>query len=415
MIKRLRKKFIIVTTCSVLAVLVLIVGIINIVNYANVVRNSDQIVMLLKDGGGTFSGGNGKPEENIHPPEGDFNHNPQRPMSPETPFETRYFTVVLDESGSVKTVNTDKIVSVNQTQAADYAVKLYHKNKQTGFYDNYRYGTKTVGENDTMYIFVDCTRELTSFKTFMLISFAVGLAAFIAVFLLVFFLSGKVMKPIAESYAKQKRFITDASHEIKTPLTVISADTEVLEMQGTSNEWTESIKDQVKRLTSLTEKLVFLARMDEESQTLKATDFSLSDAVEETVKPFYAVAATKGLTLVGNIQKNVSYCGDETLLRQLVSLLIDNALKYSDENGQVKVLLKKTVNKIQLAVSNPAKDLHGDLSILFERFYRNDKSRNLETGGHGIGLSVAKAIVEAHKGKISACGENGTVVFTVTL
>lgn len=415
MIKRLRKKFIILTTCSVLAVLVLIVGIINIVNYANVVKNSDQIVMMLKDGGGTFGGDNGNPKENIEPPDGDFNHKPQRPMSPETPFETRYFTVVLEENGNVLNVNTDKIASVNRTQAADYAVSLQNKNKHTGFYENYRYGTRIIGESDTMYIFVDCTKELTSFKTFMLVSFAVGVSAFVAVFLLVFFLSGKVMKPIAESYAKQKRFITDASHEIKTPLTVIGADAEVLEMQGTVNEWTESIKEQVKRLTSLTEKLVFLARMDEENQRLTATDFSLSDAVEETIKPFFAVAATKGLTLDGDIQKNISYCGDEALLRQLVSLLVDNALKYSDANGRVGVRLKTTGGKIQLDVSNLAKELNGDLSILFERFYRNDKSRNSETGGHGIGLSVAKAIVEAHKGKITARGENETVVFTVTL
>ncbi len=415
MIKRLRKKFIIVTTCSVLAVLVLIVGIINIVNYANVIKNADQIVTLLKDGGGMFGGDNGNPGENVEPPDGDFNNKPQRPMSPETPFETRYFTVELDNNGEIRFVNTDRIAAVDQTQAADYARSLYKKNKTSGFYGNYRYGTKTVGESDTMYIFVDCTRELSNFKNFLLVSIAVGISAFVAVFLLVFFLSGKVMKPIAESYAKQKRFITDASHEIKTPLTVIGANTEVLEMQGVENEWTIGIREQVKRLTSLTEKLVFLARMDEESQTLKATDFSLSDAVEETVKPFCAVAVSKGMMLESDIQKNVSYCGDESMIRQLISMLVDNALKYSDENGQVRVQLKTTGSKIQFAVSNPAKELNGDLNILFERFYRNDKSRNSETGGHGIGLSVAKAIVEAHKGKITAHGENGTVVFTATL
>lgn len=411
MIKRLRKKFIIVTTCSVLAVLVLTVGIINIVNYANVVKNADQIVTLLKDGGGTFDGGLMQP---VAPPDEDFDNRPLRPVSPETPFETRYFTVVLDSGGEVQAVNTDHVVSVDQTQAADRARAIFNKKKRAGFIGNYRYGAKSVGESDTMYVFVDCTKELTSFKTFMLVSFAVGLSAFVAVFLLVFFLSGKVMKPIAESYAKQKRFITDASHEIKTPLTVIGADAEILEMQGTANEWTESIKDQVKRLTSLTEKLVFLARMDEENQALKTTDFSLSDAVEETVKLFYAIAVTKGLTLESEIQKNVSYCGDETLIRQLVSLLTDNALKYSD-GGRVRVRLKTAGNKIQLVVSNFANELNGDLGILFERFYRNDRSRNSETGGHGIGLSVAKAIVEAHKGKIAARGENGTVSFTVTL
>lgn len=415
MIKRLRKKFILITTFSVLAVLVLIVGVINIINYANVVKNADQIVLLLKDGGGTFGDYNGGMGDNGELPDGDFGVKPLRPLSPETPFETRYFTIVLDAEGTVTAVNTDKIVSVNQTQAAEYAVSLYRKNKHTGFYGNYRYGTVSAVGNDTMYIFVDCTKELTSFKNFLLVSIAVGLSAFVAVFLLVFFLSGKVMKPISESYAKQKRFITDASHEIKTPLTVIGANTEVLEMQGTANEWTEGIKEQVKRLTSLTEKLVFLARMDEENQTIKATDFSLSDAVDETVKPFCAVAVSKGLTLDCDIQKNISYCGDETLIRQLVSLLVDNALKYSDENGNILVQLRTAGGKIWLTVTNPAKELNGDLSVLFERFYRNDKSRNSATGGHGIGLSVAKAIAEAHKGKITAHEKNGTVIFAVTL
>ena len=408
MIKKLRKKFIIVTTCSVLAVLILIVGIINIVNYVNVVKNADHIVELLQAGGGTFGGENDRFD-------GDFKFKPQRPISPETPFETRYFTVLLDENSKVINVNIDKVASVDRVQAVEYAVALHRKSKEKGFYGNYRYGTITVDGTDTMYIFVDCMKELNSFKNFLWVSFAVGVSAFIGVFVLVFFLSGKVMKPVAESYQKQKRFITDASHELKTPLTVIGANAEVLEMQGTANEWTESIKEQVKRLTSLTEKMVFLARMDEESGTLKVTDFSLSDAVEETVKPFCTVAVSKGLTLRSEIQKNLSYCGDETLIRQLVSLLVDNALKYSDENGNVSVRLQSFGGKIRLTVANPAKELNGDLNILFERFYRNDKSRNSETGGHGIGLSVAEAIVTAHKGKITAHGANGTVVFTVTL
>ncbi len=415
MIKRLRKKFIIVTMCSVLAVLVLIVGIINIVNYANVVKNADRIVTLLEEGGGTF--GDDANMSGDGPPDAGFDDRPPKPspMSPETPFETRYFTVVIGDTGEIKSVNTDRIAAVDQTQAADYALSLYRENKTSGFYDNYRYGKTETADGSTMYIFVDCTRELNNFENFLLVSIAVGVSAFVAVFILVFFLSGRIIKPVAESYAKQKRFITDASHEIKTPLTVISANTEVLEMQGVENEWTIGIKEQVKRLTSLTEKLVFLARMDEESQTLKATDFSLSDAVDETVKPFCAVAVSKGLTLERDIQKNVSYCGDESMIRQLVSLLVDNALKYSDENGDIFVRLKTVGGKLQLTVTNPAKDLSGDLSILFERFYRNDKSRNSETGGHGIGLSVVKAIVDAHKGKITAHAENGTVAFTVTL
>ena len=401
---------------SVLAVLVLIVGIINIVNYVNVINGADNIVSLLKDSGGKFEiddeghGENGEGDGNEPPREDDGR--PHGPMSPETPFETRYFTVEFDVDGDIRFVNTDRIAAIDITQAVNYAVSLYMENKTSGFCDNYRYGVSNT-PNGTMYIFVDCTRELNNFKTFLLISIIVGISAFIVLFILVFFLSGKVMKPVAESYDKQKRFITDASHEIKTPLTVIGANIEVLEMQGVQNKWTDSVKEQVKRLTSLTEKLVFLARMDEESQSVKVTDFSISDAVEETVKPFSAVAVSNGLSIDCDVQKNITFSGDESMIRQLVSILVDNAIKYCDERGKVSVTLKNIGGKIRLSVSNPAQDLNGDLNLLFERFYRADKSRNSTTGGHGIGLSVAKAIVAAHKGKITAKGENGIAIFTV--
>lgn len=411
MIKRLRRKFIIVAMCSVFAVLVLIIGLINTVNYVRVVQNAESIVSLLKAGGGQFGIGEGG--KDIFDRDSGFNH--QKPMSPETPFETRFFTVVLDAGGTARLINTDRIVAVSAEEAAGYAESLYKKQKTSGFYGRYRYGTLSTGTSETMYIFVDCTKDLASFQNILLVSIGVGAAALFLVFVLVFLLSGKVMKPIAESYEKQKRFITDASHEIKTPLTIIGADAAVLEMQGTENEWTESIKEQVKRLTSLTEKLVFLARMDEEGGALNATDFSISDAAEETVKSFCAPAISKGLQIESDIQKNVTYCGDENLIRQLIALLLDNALKYSDESGIIAVRMKCAGGKIRLNVTNPSAGLNGDLDVLFERFYRGDKSRNSSAGGHGIGLSVAKTIVAAHKGRISARGENGTVTFTVVL
>lgn len=444
MIKRLRKKFIVVTMCSVLAVLFLIVAVINIINYVNIVEDVDSVVAILEKGGGSFAtddfgggfngeiGGNPNEEmdgdiiggvieednganNGVLPPPNNKNDFQHDHMSPETPFETRFFTVIMDSSGSVKTVNTNSIAAINQQQATEYASSLYNDGKTKGFYDNYRYSVISTVDGDIMYIFVDCNKELSNFRSFLFASIIVGFLALIAVFVLVFFLSGKITKPVAESYAKQKRFITDASHEIKTPLTVIGANVEILEMKGVENECLDEIKGQVKRLTSLTEKLVFLARMDEESQALTSTDFSLSDAVEESVKPFYAVAESKEMSLNCDIQRNVSYCGDEVMIRQLISLLLDNALKYSDDKGNIEVLLKTVGGKIQFIVSNPSKDLSGDLSVLFERFYRTDASRNSETGGHGIGLSIVNAIVTAHKGNITARAENGRAIFTVSL
>lgn len=408
MIKKLRLKFIIIAMCSVFAVLAIIIGTINIVNYTNVEKNANHLVNLLKDGGGGF-GGNFEDDK-------DFTERPQMPMSPETPFETRFFTVEFNNEGQVVSVNVDRIAAVDEAKAKEYAENLHKKSRTSGFVGNYRYGVTTTRFGGKMYIFVDCTKELSGFYNFLWVSLAVSAGGLALVFVLVFLLSGKILKPVAESYKKQKQFITDASHEIKTPLTIIGANADVLEMQGGENEWTESIKTQVKRLTALTDKLVFLARMDEESQTLKMTEFSISDTVEETAKSFEAVAQSRGNPLILEIQPNVSYSGDEGMIRQLVNLLVDNALKYSDEGTDITVKLKSIGTKTQLTVQNSNSTIsENDMNVLFERFYRSDTSRNSQTGGHGVGLSVAHAIVTAHKGKIKAERESGIVTFTVIL
>lgn len=396
MIKRLRKKFIAVAMCSVFAVLTLVFGIINTVNYIKITHDADEIVAIIKEGGGKFD------------------YVPHRPISPETPFKTRFFTVTMFNSGGwVQVVNIDKIASIDANKAATIAKNLYDKKFYSGFYGDYKYDT-VLTNTTTMYIFVDISNELGYFRSFLLVSVLVGLVTFILIFALLAILSGRVTKPIAESYEKQKQFITDASHEIKTPLTIIGANAEVLEMQGVQNEWTESIKEQVKRLSSLTEKLVFLSKMEEENNNLNSTDFSLSDAVEETIKPFYSITISKGLKIESNIQKNITYCGDEKLIRQLVSILLDNALKYSDDNGIITVELKHVDNKTQLLITNPANKLaDGNQNVLFERFYRGDKSRNSADGGHGIGLSIANAIVLAHKSKISAYKKDGQITFSI--
>lgn len=397
MIKNLRRKFIAVAMCSVFAVLSAVMCIVNIISYANVVNNADSLMLMLKEGGGSFGVG-------LH----------GKPISPETPYETRYYTVLLGFEGEALAVNVDSIAAIDAQEAATFAQELYKKGKTLGFYGNYRYsGTET--KTGIMYIFVDCTRELTSFRIFLWNSIAVSGGSLLLVFILLLIFSGKVMKPVAESYAKQKRFITDASHEIKTPLTIIGADTDVIEMKDGASEWTQDIKEQVSRLTSLTEKLVFLARMDEEGRTLNSTTFCISDAVEEAVQPFRAVSLSRGIELNAKVQPNITYCGDESMIRQMLCLLVDNALKYTD-GDEVDVLLESSGNKILLTVKNQASYMQSrNLDLLFERFYRNDSSRSSETGGHGIGLSVVQTIVAAHKGKITAFKDGNIISFAVTL
>lgn len=407
MIKALRRRFIAVTMCSVVVVLFLIMGTINLVNYYDINKNADELLQVLVENNGSFP----KPED---PPHG--KKPPSRTMSPEAPFETRYFTVVLREDQAIVSVNTGRIAAISTQTAAEYAVELYTAGKTNGFLDHYKYRSISL-DGDVMYLFLDCGRELSTFYSFLLISCLVALFGILSVFVLVVVFSKLAIKPVVQSYEKQKQFITDAGHEIKTPLTIIDAGTEVLEMEIGENEWTRSIKNQVKRLNALTEKLVFLARMEEESKLLQMTDFSLSDAIFETAQTFETVVAAQGKTLELEIEKQSSYYGEEDSIRQLLSLLLDNALKYSQENGKILLRFKTIGKSKEITVTNPVAKIElGKLDILFERFYRPDSSRNSQTGGYGIGLSVAKSIVDAHKGRISARSDDGrSIVFTVVL
>lgn len=522
MLKKLRRKFIAIAMLSVSIVLIAIVGTINIANYISTNEALDARLKLIAGNGGTFPDlleqknmgveSNKKNDENtntgtesantdtfdntadestnkriptlkeppsgrtdVQPPEdmnqadlneNDINENDlkRHGISPESQFDTRYFTVTINSKGDVENIDTSKIASVSSENAAQYAKKLWKSGKKgdgkNGFSESFKY--LTVGEGgSTMYIFLSCQRELSTIRTYVLASIGISVFGLAVVFVMIYFFSGKILKPVSESYEKQKRFITDASHEIKTPLTIIDANTEVIEMMEGENEWTSSTRKQVARLTSLTEKLVFLSRMDEEATKLEMLEFSLSDAILDTAEPFKAVAGTKGKKLTIDVTDKILYTGDEKTIRQLISILLDNAIKYSGcssasrEKGNInkKNLNKTNFNKTYLnkttqtqndcvTTINPAPEIEislkssgknriitvwntvdetanikkGRQDMLFERFYRTDASHNSKTGGFGIGLSAAYAIVKAHKGKIIAESKDGrSIKFTIVL
>lgn len=448
MIKKLQYKFIALSMCSMVMVLVLLIGSINISNYLHINETLNARLDILAENNGHFpdnipndtrknvTGNNSisqplqKPDS-IQPsskPDGtqsenilSQDHRVHPAISQEAPFDTRYFTVKLADDGSVLSTDTGKIAAISDEDAALYAQALFENGKHSGYQGHYKYRSVSVtddsGTVSSLYIFLDCERELNSFHSFLTASIFMSCLGLLLVFILVVLFSKKMVKPVAESYKKQKRFITDASHEIKTPLTIIDANTEALEMENGENEWTRSTRKQIKRLASLTEKLVFLSRMDEESNTLTMVNFSLSDAVLDTAQPFEAVALSKNKKLILDIRDDIFLNGDEGSIRQLVSLLLDNAMKYSSDNSTIKMTLKADRKNKILTLENEADGLTaGNYDILFERFYRLDDSRNSSTGGYGIGLSVAQAIVLAHKGKISARSDNGkTILFTIIL
>ena len=413
MIKKLRTKFIAAAMSALLIVLTAIVGAVNVVNYCNIVDDADATLTLLKKNEGKFPVQKGK-KDGYAMPHGKSGKT--RVMSPELPYESRFFSVIVDSSNAVISSDTENIAAVDENDAVQMARNVIEKNKKSGFEGNYRY---IVGNrNDkTQVIFLDCTGDLSTFRTFLFTSCGISAAGLAAVFVLMLLFSNYIIKPVSESYEKQKRFITDAGHEIKTPITIIDADAEVLEADIQDNEWLRDIRKQTKRLAALTNDLIYLSRMDEEQQKIQTIDFPMSDVVSETAQSFQALAATQHKNVVTDIEQMITVNGDENSLRKLVSILLDNALKYASDNGTISVALKKTGKTVNLTVSNPADNISkGNLNYLFDRFYRADKSRNSEKAGYGLGLSIAKAVVTAHKGKLNAYSPDGTsVVINVQL
>lgn len=247
------------------------------------------------------------------------------------------------------------------------------------------------------------------FRSFLISSICMSLAGSLVFFGIILFFSQRFIKPVAESYEKQKRFITDAGHEIKTPLSILKADADVLELEYGENEWLEDIQAQIHRLSSLTSDLVYLARMEEPDAALPMIAFPFSDVVTETALSFQALAHTQNKTLVCSVPDMLSFTGNEKAIRQLVSILMDNAMKYSPEYGTVCLTVRKMSRHLCLSISNTTLETltQEHLNHLFDRFYRVDSSRSSQTGGYGIGLSVAQAICSAHSARISVSSKDG--------
>ena len=404
MIKKLRFKFIAVSMLSLTFVLVVILGSINWMSYRKTIGEADDILSVLAANHGMFPQMDAAPRkempQDMSPKDGTLRkHN----FSAETPYESRFFSVLIGESGKAISVDIGKIAAVDQTTAETYAIDVWKSGKSRGFCDNYRF-TLNEEPSGTRVIFLDCGRSLSTFHTMLFASFTISLLGLSAVLLLLILFSGRIIKPVAESYEKQKRFITDAGHEIKTPLTIISADADLLEMEFGKSEWLTDLRRQTNRLTNLTSDLIYLSRMDEEKPRLQMIEFPLSDMMEEITQSFQSLIKSQSKQLIAEIPPLISFTGDEKAIRQLLSILLDNAIKYSPEGSTICVKLEKDNHAVKLLVSNTTVQPieSSSLKHLFDRFYRLDQSRSSSTGGYGLGLAIARSIVTAHRGKIWA-------------
>ena len=404
MIYRLRRKFILISTVSVLSVIALVFVMIFALNVSTMNRNMDMLADRVSEGDGRFPGSmEEKPPPDKMPPRNDRDF---EFITPETPFSTRHFSVFFDSNGNVIRTNTESIYSITDEVAVEYAEKVISSGSERGWISSYRYKLFSA-EHGTGVVFVDGSMSRSSIMQSMTISGLVLLSCASLVLILIFLLSGKAVKPIAESYEKQKQFITDANHELKTPLTLILANLDIAEAELGKNEWLDDIRSEGHRMTELVNQLVALSRMDEEGHKLNIVELAFGRLVSDALAEFEPLARERGKVLSSDIDKNIVCMGDEALLFRLVGILMDNAVKYCDNGGEIKVTLSRG-RRVSLTVENTYSAVGEiELSRLFDRFYRADKARKF-TGGYGVGLSMAKSIAEKHKAELLAYKKDST-------
>ena len=306
----------------------------------------------------------------------------------------------VDNNGRIIKAYRDDSLIADQDALQSKVVEALEKGKTSGFIGSYRFLKVETNVGDLI-LFLNCQRELDSYESFVKNSVLISIGVILSVLVLIILISKKVIAPIQETYLKQKQFITGASHELKTPLAIISSNADVLEMMNGDSKWTTNIHNQVDRLTSLVNSLVVFSRM-EEKDTVERTSFDLTETLKSRIEDFDELANFQKKYIVTDIDENLNYYGEKDSIIQLMDILLENAIKYAPEDSDILVKLNKNRKYATLKVSNKANVEKGDLSKVFDRFYRLDESRNSAIKGYGIGLSMAQLIAEKHKETIQA-------------
>ena len=389
MFKSLRRKFITTAVGSVAVVIAILAIALNFINYYKLEERIDTTLLDASKSQALIK---------IFAEDGDdliITKN----SSSTTDYNGFSIAKVDDYGRIIKTYRDDTLIP-NQDALQSKVIEALKEGKTSGFIGSYRF-LKAETNVGNLILFLNCQRELDSQHSFEKNSLLISIGVIASVFVLIVLISKRVIAPIQETYIKQKQFITGASHELKTPLAIISSNADVLEMMKGDSKWTQNIHNQVDRLTSLVNSLVVFSRM-EEKDTVERTRFDLTNALESRIEDFNELANFQKKNIVTDIDPDLYYFGEEASIVQLMDILLENAIKYAPEDSSISVSLKKNRKYAILKVSNKAEVKKGDLSKVFERFYRLDESRNSAIKGYGIGLSMAQLIAEKHKETIRA-------------
>ncbi len=429
MIKTLQKKFIATAMAAISILLLVLTGTINVANGLISARQTDEQLKMLAETEKQLMKQRETPTESDDIPKRSFPWPKEKhalrqglfhpPMNEDMAMSLRFFIVCLNEQNKAIRKDVSRIAAVSTDEAVSYAVRAVNAGKQNGYLEHFKYQILTdaeASENKTV-IFLDVSGQFLSIVRVLVLSIIVAAVGWLCMLFFVMRLSKKAIRPIAQNIQKQRQFVTDAGHEIKTPLAIIQANIDAMELINGENKWSRNIRSQTTRLSGLMQNLLTLAKMEEENLVLTMERFSLSMLLEESISLFDEAAALKDIRVERQIGREIFICANEEYIRRLLSILLDNAVKYTSQSGTIRVVLKNADHTAILQVENTCECLpEVDAAKLFDRFYRGDSARTQKNGGYGIGLSAAYAIVKAHQGSISAKYRDGhTIVFTIKI
>ena len=429
-IKKLRRKFILISFVSLLSVMLLMGGTIFLFNYFTAVRQIDNTLDYLAANNGKLPQ---KPDQlwdaathdsvTVSHDESAFYVfldwirevlNTSIDERSEAVFGLRYFAVEISDDGDINPI-TAHIAEIDEQTAYAYADVAIENGGTYGWIGNYRYKVEKK-DGGTVVVFLNSANQIADSRRVGVIVLLLSVVGSILSYIIIRIFSNRAIQPEIRNAENQKHFITNAGNELKTPLAVIRANTELEMMMHGEDEWNRSTMNQVDRMTGLISNLVMIAKAEERTSKEELTDTDISAVVSETADTFKVVATQNGKTLTKDIPENIRMVASEAQIRQLTSLLVDNAIKYCDDGGEIAVSLRQKGKGVRLTVENNYAAGEGqDYSRFFDRFYREDKSHNIDKGGYGIGLSIADSLVQSYRGKIDVTFKDGVIAFTASL
>ena len=327
-----------------------------------------------------------------------------------------------DYSTSVVLKNKDIMIlsnSLEKTTDKDIlsmTQELQKSGKRFGSIDDYIYVVRTLRSGNTVYIFVNNKEALQNSKQFFIVSIFIYILSMIAFTIISYYLSRWMIKPSEKAIKNQKIFVANISHDLKTPITIIRANADLIENEVKNKKSIKYIQQETEKLNHLVNEMLTLTRIDNTISKENFKSFNFGDSLFDVVLPFESIAYEKGIKFNINIDKGTDYFGDESNIQKLAEILIDNAMSYTAKGGIVDVDAYENSKVVTLSVTNTGEPISDEKKEeIFDRFYRENKSRE-STGNHyGLGLSIANTIVKKHNGKISVESKNGKNIFTVTL